>query len=230
MSPLLKTVEKKGMEGLQKKRNPFAISAQDFYTDGDMLREKFASLINVRDSKRIAIIPSVSYGLATVAKNFKVSAGENMIVAAEQFPSNYYPWERVAKETKAELRTVSPPDVPQGRGKKWNERILEAIDSRTRMVAIGNVHWADGTLFDLLQIRRRTRDVGALLIIDGTQSVGALPFDAEIIQPDALICAGYKWLMGPYSIGMAYYGEYFDGGTPVEESWINRKDSVDFTA
>jgi selenocysteine lyase/cysteine desulfurase len=230
MSPLLKSVEKAGLKGLQKKRNPFAISAQDFYTDGDILRASFASVINVRDPKRIAIIPSVSYGLATVAKNVKLNAGEKIIVAAEQFPSNYYPWARMTADVRAELCTVSPPEGLQSRGKKWNERILDAIDSKTRMVAIGNVHWADGTLFDLMQIRKRTRDVGALLIIDGTQSVGALPFDVAKIQPDALICGGYKWLMGPYSIGLGYYGEYFDGGIPVEESWINRKDSVDFTA
>ncbi len=229
MSPLLKSVEKAGQKGLQKKRNPFAIAAQDFYTEGEILREEYASLINVDDPKRIALIPSVSYGLAIVARNVKINAGEKIIVVAEQFPSNYYPWHRVAEEAKADLCTVSPPDTLQSRGKKWNERILDAIDSKTRMVAIGNVHWADGTLFDLIQIRKRTRDVGALLIIDGTQSVGALPFDVQKIQPDAMICAGYKWMMGPYSIGMAYYGENFDDGVPLEESWINRKNSVDFT-
>jgi selenocysteine lyase/cysteine desulfurase len=112
----------------------------------------------------------------------------------------------------------------------WNERILEAIDKTTCVVALGHVHWADGTRFDLEKIRIRTREVGALMIIDGTQSVGAMPFDVQKIQPDALVCSGYKWLMGPYSIGLAYYSEYFDAGIPVEENWINRKDSEDFTA
>ena len=93
---------------------------------------------------------------------------------------------------------------------------------------MGNVHWADGTRFDLLQIRKRCNDVGSKLIIDGTQSVGALPFDLTRIKPDALVCAGYKWLMGPYSIGLAYYNESFDNGIPIEENWINRKLSEDF--
>jgi selenocysteine lyase/cysteine desulfurase len=48
------------------------------------------------------------------------------------------------------------------------------------------------------------------------------------IKPDALICAGYKWLMGPYSIGLAYFGAYFDAGTPIEHNWINRLHSEDF--
>ena len=66
------------------------------------------------------------------------------------------------------------------------------------------------------------------LILDGTQSVGAFPFNVEEIQPDALICAAYKWLMGPYSFGFAYYGDYFDNGVPIEESWLNRLDSDNF--
>jgi len=67
-----------------------------------------------------------------------------------------------------------------------------------------------------------------LLIIDGIQSIGTLPFSVKEIQPDALICAGYKWLLGPYSIGLAYYSDTFANGFPIEENWINRKNSEDF--
>ena len=67
------------------------------------------------------------------------------------------------------------------------------------------------------------------MIIDGTQSIGALPFDVQAVQPDALVVAGYKWLMGPYSIGMAYYGEMFDQGSPIENNWINRQGADQFT-
>ena len=97
------------------------------------------------------------------------------------------------------------------------------------MVSIGHVHWSDGTLFHLEKIRAKLDKTGGLLVIDGTQSVGALPFSISKIRPDALICAGYKWLMGPYSLGLAYYGPAFDNGMPVEENWINRHNSEDFT-
>ncbi|MBI3219288.1 MAG: aminotransferase class V-fold PLP-dependent enzyme [Bacteroidetes bacterium] len=229
MSPLLKSVEKAGLKGMLRKRNPFSITPSDFFTETEKLRNEFARLINVKQSNRIVIIPSVSYGIATVAKNLKISAGENVVVAAEQFPSNYYSWKELVHERGGELKVVSSVQS-QGRGKIWNERILESINSKTRLVALGHVHWADGTLFQLTEIRKRTKEVGALLVIDGTQSVGALPFDVQKIQPDALICGGYKWLMGPYSIGLAYYGEYFDKGKPLEENWINRKDSEDFSS
>lgn len=229
MSPLLKSVEKAGQLGMLRKRNPFDISSTDFFTESELLRREFAKLVNVADHNRIAIIPSASYGIAAVTKNIKLKPGDHVIVASEQFPSNYYPWQRLTAEADAHLRVVTAPETRQSRGKLWNEKILEAIDRQTKVVALGHVHWADGTRFDLEQIRKRTREVGALMIIDGTQSVGALPFDVTKFQPDALICAGYKWLMGPYAIGLAYYGEYFEAGKPVEENWINRLHSEDFS-
>lgn len=228
MSPLLKEVEKAGIEGIRRKKNPAGLAAEEFFTGSKKLRAEFAKLIKTSEHERIAVIPSASYGLATVAKNIKIDSSHNVIVSAEQFPSNVYAWMRLCEENKAELRTVKPPVSLKDRGKIWNQRILEAIDKGTKLVALGHVHWADGTKFNLVEIRKRTRDVGALLIIDGTQSVGALPFDLNKIQPDALVCAGYKWLLGPYSIGLAYYGACFDGGKPIEESWINRKFSEDF--
>jgi len=229
MSPQLKDAEKVGIRNLRRKRNPAAIKPEDFFSDTELLRQEFATLIHADDPKRIVIVPSVSYGMANVARNLKIGRGDNMIVAAEQFPSNYYPWQRLCEETGAQLKSIAPPEEFSGRGQKWNERILDAIDIHTKAVALGHVHWVDGTLFDLMAIRRRTREVGAALIIDGTQSVGALPFDVQAFQPDALVCAGYKWLLGPYSTGLAYYGEYFDHGKPIEESWLNRAQSEQFS-
>ncbi|MCR9102069.1 MAG: aminotransferase class V-fold PLP-dependent enzyme [bacterium] len=227
MSPQLKAVEAVGIKALQRKSQPFNIQLEDFFEPVQALRSAYARLINCPEPGRIAIIPSVSYGMAAVARNLKLKPGDNIILTREQFPSNYYAWERITEAHGATIRVVDPPrEFP--RGQAWNAAILDAIDERTAMVAMGQVHWADGTLFDLKAIRKRATEAGAWLVIDGTQSVGAYPFDVEAIQPDALICAGYKWLMGPYSIGVAYYGAALDEGLPIEENWINRVDSHDF--
>ena len=146
-----------------------------------------------------------------------------------QFPSNVYPWLTLAKESGGSVKIIPAPK-DGARGIKWNQAILEAINEHTGVVAIGHIHWADGTRFDLEAIRAKTREVGAKLIIDGTQSVGALPFDLAKFEPDVLVCAGYKWLMGPYGIGLAYYNQDFNNGSPLEENWINRKDSENFSA
>lgn len=229
MAPLLKSVEKAGVRGVRLKRNPANIHPGDFFSITTALRTAFANLIHVSDPNRIAIIPSASYGIATVTRNLKLQKGENVLVAAEQFPSNYYPWQSLCAETGAELKIVSPEKRLEGRGKIWNAKFLESINPQTRAVAVAHTHWADGTLFDLEALRARTREVGAILVIDGTQSVGALPFDVSKIQPDALVCAAYKWLLGPYSIGLAYYGDYFNDGRPIEENWIHRLDSENFS-
>jgi selenocysteine lyase/cysteine desulfurase len=175
----------------------------------------------------VAIQPGVSYGVATAARNLAAGRGGNIVLTHEQFPGNVYSWRRVAAETGAELRMVRPPDGP-GRGAAWNERMLDAIDSGTAVVAMPHVHWTDGTRFDLVAIGARCREVGAALVVDGTQSIGALGLDVAAVQPDALVCAAYKWLLGPYSLAFAYYGPRFDEGTPIEETWIARERSDDF--
>lgn len=226
MSPLSKAVEAAGHQGIAQKAVPSRIQTDDFFTHSNTARERFATLVN-GDPQRVAIIPAASYGMATVARNLHPEPGQNIVILHEQFPSNVYAW-RAFRERGVHLNTVAPLG-PGERGKQWNENILEAITSETAVVAMGHVHWTDGTQFDLKAIGQRAREAGAALIIDGTQSVGALPFDVQQIQPDALIVAGYKWLMAPYSIGLAYYGERFDHGTPLEDSWIARRGSEHFS-
>lgn len=229
MSPQLKTVETAGIESVMRKSQPYTITPQDFFTDQTLLKKRFAELIDASNYEDIAIVPSVSYGMANVAQNIEFEVGDEILLVDEQFPSNVYAWEKVAGRHGAKIIVAKPPSQWEGRGEQWNQTILEAITPKTKVVSMCHVHWADGTLFDLLSIRKKTKAVNALLVIDGTQSVGALPFSISELQPDALICGGYKWLMGPYALGLAYYGDYFKQGTPIEEGWLNRKHSDDFT-
>ncbi len=228
MAPMARSVEAAGIAGIRAKRVPSTIEPEAFFEDSDRVRRLFGRLIHA-DAGSIALIPSVSYGLAAIARNVTVSRGERIVLLAEQFPSNVYVWRRLAADTGADVVTVAPGDGFDGRAARWNERILQTIDERTAVVALPHVHWTDGTKFDLERIAPRAREVGAALVIDGTQSVGALPFDVQHIQPDALICAGYKWLLGPYAIGVAYIAAQHHGGIPLEENWIGRRRSEEFS-
>lgn len=228
MSPNLRSVERAGIEGVKLKTQPFRIEPADFFTRVKHLKLLFSNLINAGEPERIALIPSASYGLANVVNNLKPGKKKKIVIAGEQFPSNFYVWQRLAVRQHLSLDIIDPPAGVVNRGELWNQRLVRAIDADTILVAIGHVHWTDGTLFDLKALGEHCRRVEALLIVDGTQSLGALPFDVQQLQPDALICAGYKWLLGPYGLGLAYYGPYFDEGIPIEESWINRIDSDDF--
>lgn len=224
MSPQLRSVEAAGIQGLRMKNRPYQISIEDFFQPVEDLKTAFARLIHVPENQRIAIIPSVSYGIANAARNLPIGKGQKILLMQEQFPSNYYIWEKVALERDARIVIIPAPTAPN-RGDAWTEQVLQSIDNETAIVAMAHVHWADGSVFDLKRVGERARQMGAALVIDGTQSVGALLFDVQEIQPDALICAGYKWLLGPYSIGLAYYGPALDKGRPIEENWINRLDS-----
>ncbi|OEK05858.1 aminotransferase class V-fold PLP-dependent enzyme [Roseivirga misakiensis] len=228
MSPMLKSVAQIGVEAIYSKDDPSTNKPEDFFNNTSGLRAQFAQLIDAPSERSCAITPSVSYALANVAKNLKAGKGDNIVIADEQFPSNFYAWDTLSKEKGIALKVVSAPDLTTGRGQKWNELILEAIDSNTKMVATGHVHWADGTKFDLKAIRKRADEVGAILVIDGTQSIGALPFSVKEFRPDAVVAAGYKWMMGPYASGVSYFGEYFQDGSPIENNWMNRLNSEDF--
>ncbi len=231
MAPLAREVEAAGLRGMARRRDPSTIVADDFFDQADALRERFARLIGAADPRRVAIVPAVSYGIATAARNAVVSRGQNIVLLSEQFPSNVYAWMRRAEESGAALRTVDRPATGDpSPGAAWNERLLEAIDRDTAVVTLPVVHWADGTRFDVAAVGRRAREVGAILVIDGTQSIGALPFDVEEVAPDALVVAGYKTLFGPYQSGLAWFGERFDDGVPLEEPWAARKCSELFVA
>ena len=229
MSPQLKSVEQIGIDYLQRKSQPSNILAPHFFSGKEVLRNRFAQLIDVEDPQRIAILPSVSFGIGTALKNIPFEKGDEIIVLEEQFPSNFYAWKQLEAERGVVVKTIAAPALEKGRGQRWNEQILEAISSKTKCVALPIVHWADGTKFDLKAIRSRTNDVDAYLIIDGTQSIGAMPFSVEKIHPDALICAGYKWLMGAYGLGVGYFGERFDHGTPLDNNWMNHENAEDFS-
>ncbi len=228
MSPMLKSVAAVGVKSIYGKDDPTSVSPQDFFNNTSALRGEFAKLINASSERSCAVVPSVSYAMANVAKNLKAGKGDNIVIADEQFPSNVYAWKELKREKGIELKLVAPPKEAKDRGKRWNELILETIDANTKMVSTGHVHWADGTLFDLAAIRKRADEVGAILVIDGTQSIGALPFDVQKFRPDAIVAAGYKWLMGPYASGVAYFGEYFANGSPIENNWMNRLNSENF--
>jgi selenocysteine lyase/cysteine desulfurase len=209
------------------KRNPIAIKPTDFFTGIVGVREKFGEMVNCAPAQ-VAFNPSVSYGMNSVITNIPYKAGQHALTISEEFPSCYYSAQRWCHTHGAELKVVARrEDIPE-KAMDWNQRILEAIGTDTAFVVMASVHWMNGSLFDLEQIGARCKEVGAKLIVDGSQSVGALPIDVRKFHISALICAAYKWLMGPYSTALSYIHEEFNEGIPLEESWMTRPNSERF--
>lgn len=227
MGPLPRAAEHAAIAGLQAKRCPTSITPDDFFVASNGLRDRFAQLSGAPDPSHVAIVPSVSYGVSTAARNTRLGNGRNVVVVHEQFPSNMYPWRRLAAEQGGVVRVVRPPDGKRD-GEAWTEAIVGEIDAGTAVVAVETVHWTDGTPFGVEAIADRARDVGAAFVVDATQSAGAAPIDVQTLQPDALLAAGYKFLLGPYSVSLAYFGDRYLDGVPLEEGWTVRRGARDF--
>lgn len=201
------------------------IKPDNFFERAWVVRELFSQLVHYTDPARVAIVPSVSYAMAVMAKNLHrkagLRAGQHILTVSDDFPSDVYAWHRVCKDLSLHIKTIEQQPIAS----EWNAKILENITPDTALVVMPHVHWQHGTKFDLEAISKRTKEVGALLAIDGTQSVGALDFDLQKIKPDLLVVVAYKWLLAPHSTGLAYFGEFFDDGIPLEETWMGRVDS-----
>ncbi|MDQ3638020.1 MAG: aminotransferase class V-fold PLP-dependent enzyme [Actinomycetota bacterium] len=222
MSPQLRAVRAIGEEAVARKSRPWEVSPRDFFENSETARKLFAQLLG-GDPEGVAIVPSVSYGMAVATANVPLKAGQNVVVLEKQFPSNVYPWRELAKRAGAEVVTV-----PRPAGHDWTSAVLEHIDERTAVVAVPNCHWTDGSVLDLVRTGEQAREVEATLVVDATQSLGAHPLDVSEVRPDFLVSAAYKWLLGPYSLGFLYVGEAYREGVPIEHNWISREGSEDF--
>ena len=223
MSPQLRRAREIGEWAVSRKSRPWEITPDDFFEDVEVLRTLFARLVGA-DADGVAVIPSVSYGISVAAANVPVREEGKIIILEDQFPSNVYSWRELASREGAGLVTVPRPE-----DSNWTGALIEAIDDDTAVVAVPNCHWTDGSLVALSRVGERAREVGAALVIDGIQSIGALPFDVSEVRPDFLIAASYKWLLGPYGVGFMYVDEKYRDGQPIEHNWVNRHKSEAFS-
>lgn len=224
MSPQLRTVTAAGVAAVHDKAAPWTLRAEEWFAPAERLRALFAQLVNA-DADGIALVPSVSYGIAVAAANVAVRRGQSIVLLDGEFPSNVYAWRDLARRRDAVIRTVT-----RHADGSWTDPVIDAIDSNTAVVSVPNCHWTDGRLVDLARVALAARSVGAALVIDASQSAGAYPLDVSIIQPDFLVTVGYKWLLGPYGLGYLYAApRWRTHGAPLEQSWLTRAGAEDFT-
>src|SRR6266849_915451 len=232
MSPLMKPALEAGTVGLARKAHPWELTPDQFFTGADEFRATAAQLLDC-PADCIAIVPSASYGIATAARNLPVKKGQSILVLDEQFPSNYYPWQRRAEETGASLKIVAWPG-----DNDWTAAVLDSLTADVAIAALPNVQWTSGGRLDLVRIGAACRNLGVALVLDLTQSLGALPFSVGSlkndlqngVQPDFAVAASYKWLLGPYSVGLLYVAPKWQNGMPLEENWIQRANAQDFSS
>jgi selenocysteine lyase/cysteine desulfurase len=223
MSPFPREVQDAGVQGIQGRSSPWDLGPECFFEDSEEVRRLSAELISARPED-MAIVPSVSYGIAIAARNLPIQPGQDVLVLEEQFPSNVYAWQEAARRQGGGVRTVLHREDGD-----WTRAVLEAIDEHVGVAALPGCHWADGGQLDLPKVAAALRTRGIPLVLDLTQSLGVVPFDVNEVRPDYMVAAGYKWLLGPQGAALMYVAPSRQDGVPIEYNWIARAGSEDFS-
>jgi cysteine desulfurase / selenocysteine lyase len=161
-----------------------------WYDDADRIRAKIGRLINCAPAD-IAFVPNASTALGLLLAGLDWRRGDQVLTLEHEFPNNLYApglLERFGVET-----TACP----------W-DRFYDSVNAKTRVAIVSSVNYNTGFAPPLAEMAEFLRARGVLLFIDGTQSVGALRFDAARVQPDMLAVHGYKWLLSPNGAGFFY--------------------------
>jgi selenocysteine lyase/cysteine desulfurase len=182
-------------------------------TGVEKCRELGARLI-AADPAEIALVPNTSAGISIVAEGFPWQPGDNVVVPADEFPSNQYPWMNLASRGVECRRVEMPAD------RLDLDKLDAACDSRTRIVAASWVGYASGWRSDPKALAELAHRHGALLFLDAIQGLGVFPLDVAETGVDFLAADGHKWLLGPEGAGLFFTRrEHLERLRPLTVGW-----------
>jgi selenocysteine lyase/cysteine desulfurase len=189
----------------------------------ETVRRLAGQLLNA-DPLDIAFVKNTSEGIGIVAEGFPWKPGDNIITAAEEYPTNIYPWMNLTGRG-VEVRTLASRDR-----RLWIEDLRSLIDSRTRVVSLSFVEYASGFRNDLDAIGALCRERGIHFLVDAIQGLGVLPLDVMQAPIDFLAADGHKWLLGPEGAGIFYIRrDLVDLLHPVGVGWNSVISCRDFS-
>jgi selenocysteine lyase/cysteine desulfurase len=220
-SPLpLKTLEA-GRAAVGRKGAPWKLDAGFANAQHERARKAAARLINAEPSD-VALIPSISYGVATAAKLLPPGRGTRVLVLENDHSSPVLEWQTRAEAQGFTVETVRRPDDGDR-----TSAVLECIERTgvppVSLASISSVHWSDGGLIDVDRVGAALRQRGAAFLVDATHSTGVLTTDAKRLDPDFVIFPTYKWLLGPYGRAFLYVAKRHQGGIPLEQTAAGRR-------
>ncbi len=221
-SPLpLRTLEA-GRAAVGRKGTPWTLDASFAHQQHERARAAAARLIHA-DAADIALIPSVSYGVATAAKILKIARGTRVIVLEDDHSSPVLEWHARAEAQGFTVETIRRPDNGD-----WTSAVLAAIERPdappVSLASVSSVHWSDGGSIDIEKVGAALRQRDAVFLIDATQSVGVLAMDVTRLDPDFVIFPTYKWLLGPYGRAFLYVARRHQNSIPLEQTAGGRRD------
>ena len=220
-SPLPLASQEAGRIGVARKGQPWRIDNAFANDQHERARRAAAALIGA-DAEDVALIPSVSYGAATVGKLATIPAGSRVLVLQDDHSSPVLEWHARAAAQGFTVEAVAQPEDGD-----WTAAMLAAIGrpgaAPLAMASVSSVHWSDGCVLDLDRIAPALRAAGALLLVDATHGAGVMDIDVRRIDPDFLVFPTYKWVLGPYGRAFLYVARRHQDGVPLEQTGFGRR-------
>ena len=221
-SPLPLRTQEAGRAAVGRKGTPWTLEPTFANQQHERARAAAARLIHA-DAADMALIPSISYGVATAAKVLTIDRGTRVIVLENDHSSPVLEWQTRADAQGLAVETIRRPDDGD-----WTSAVLAAIERSgappISLASISSVHWSDGGLIDIEKVGAALRQRGAAFLIDATHSAGVLTMDVRRLDPDFVIFPTYKWLLGPYGRAFLYIAKRHQGGIPLEQTSFGRRD------
>ncbi len=165
-------------------------------------REKVAKFINAPSPAQIIFTRGTTEGLNMIAHGyarFQVREGDEIVITPMEHHSNMIPWQQIAIATKATLKYI--PLQPDGT--ITLDDIRAAVTSHTKILAMTHVSNVLGTINPIKEAAKIAHENGAIMVVDGAQSVPHMPVDVQDLDCDFLAFSGHK-MMGPTGIGVLY--------------------------
>jgi selenocysteine lyase/cysteine desulfurase len=220
-SPLPIATQEAGRVGVARKGQPWLIDPAFPAGQHERARRAAARLIDA-DPDDVALISSVSYGVAAAAKLLTVPVGSRVLVLEDDHSSAVLEW-----MTRASAGRFTVDVVPQPSAGDWTAAVLAAIERPgappVGLASISSVHWSDGGIVDIERVAAALRRQGAALLIDATHAVGVIKLDMRSLDPDFLVFPTYKWLLGPYGRAFLYIAKRRQDGVPLEQTSYGRR-------
>ena len=160
------------------------------------VRRLAAQLVNAPSPDDVGFVPNTTVGIGLIAEGFPWQPGDNVILAAEEYPSNQYPWLNLR------ARGVEVRPVPSRGPRVELDDVRAAMDSHTRLLTVSFVQFASGFRADLDALGALCRERGVFFFVDAIQGLGAFPLDVQKTPIDALAADGHKWLLAPEGAGI----------------------------
>ena len=195
--PLPRIAADEAREAISWKVTPYELTAARFNSVPARLRTNLARLLGA-STDEIILGNSASYGLHLLANGISWNQGDEVLVVANDFPSDILPWLGLEKQGVRIHRLHPQNPLPDP------EELRRAISPRTRLFCTTWVHSFSGFTADLDGLGAVCRESGVTFVVNASQGLGARPLDVRIVPLDAVVSVGFKWLCGPYGTGFCW--------------------------